>query len=51
LQIVGKSASEIETTVEFGGSLRPAQGISYPDGSLNITSVTPRDLEFLEFGL
>jgi pyruvate kinase len=51
LLIVGKSAEDIETTVEFGGDLRPAQGINYPDGSLNISSVTPRDLEFLAFGL
>jgi pyruvate kinase len=51
LLIVGKSASEIETAVEFGGELRPSQGVNYSDGSLNITSVTPRDFEFLEFGL
>ncbi|MBV8531729.1 MAG: pyruvate kinase [Candidatus Eremiobacteraeota bacterium] len=51
LLIVEKSATEIETTVEFGGDLRPAQGINYSDGSLNIPSVTPRDFEFLEFGL
>jgi pyruvate kinase len=51
LLIVNKSATEIETTVEFGGELRPAQGINYSEGSLNITSVTPRDLEFLEFGI
>jgi pyruvate kinase len=51
LLIVGKTATDIETTVEFGGDLRPAQGINYSDGSLNITSVTQRDLEFLEFGL
>jgi pyruvate kinase len=51
LLIVGKSAEDIETTVEFGGDLRPAQGINYSDGSLNIPSVTPRDLEFLAFGL
>jgi pyruvate kinase len=51
LLIVGKSANEIETTVEFGGDLRATQGINYPDGSLNIPSVTQRDLEFLEFGL
>jgi pyruvate kinase len=51
LLIVGKSAEDIETTVEFGGDLRPAQGINYSDGSLNISSVTPRDLEFLAFGL
>lgn len=51
LRIVGKSATEIETTVEFGGVLRPGQGISYPDGTLNIPSVTDRDLEYLAFGL
>jgi pyruvate kinase len=51
LLIVGKSAQDIETTVEFGGDLRAAQGINYSDGSLNIPSVTPRDLEFLAFGL
>jgi pyruvate kinase len=51
LLIVGKSATEIETTVEFGGDLRASQGINYSDGSLNIPSVTQRDLEFLEFGL
>jgi pyruvate kinase len=51
LLIVGKSATEIETTVEFGGDLRAQQGINYSDGSLNIASVTPRDLEYLAFGL
>ncbi|MGB8909797.1 MAG: pyruvate kinase [Candidatus Cybelea sp.] len=51
LLVVGKSATEIETTVEFGGSLRSAVGINYPDGSLNIASVTPRDFEYLAFGL
>jgi pyruvate kinase len=51
LLIVGKSATEIETTVEFGGDLRAAAGINYSDGSLNIASVTPRDFEYLEFGL
>jgi len=51
LLVVGKSATEIQTTVEFGGILRSAQGINYSDGSLNVTSVTERDLEFLAFGL
>jgi pyruvate kinase len=51
LLIVAKSATEIETTVEFGGELRSAQGINYSDGSLNIPSVTERDFEYLEFGL
>ncbi len=51
LLIVGKSATEIETAVEFGGDLRPSQGINYSEGSLNIPSVTKRDLEFLQFGL
>jgi pyruvate kinase len=51
LLVVGKTAIEIETTVEFGGDLRGTVGINYPDGSLNIPSVTPRDLEYLAFGL
>jgi pyruvate kinase len=51
LRIVGKTATEIETVVEFGGDLRSAQGINYPDGSLNVAAVTDRDLEYLAFGL
>jgi len=51
LRITGKSSTDIETTVEFGGDLRSQQGINYPDGSLNITSVTERDFGFLAFGL
>jgi pyruvate kinase len=51
LRIVSKSATDIQTIVEFGGDLRSTQGINYPDGSLNVPSVTDRDLEFLAFGL
>jgi pyruvate kinase len=51
LRIAGKSATDIVTTVESGGDLRSLQGINYPDGSLNLHSVTDRDLEFLAFGL
>jgi pyruvate kinase len=51
LMIVGKSATEIETTVEFGGNLRSSVGINYSEGTLNIPSVTSRDFEYLEFGL
>ncbi len=51
LLVVGKNATEIETTVEFGGDLRSSVGINYPDGSLNIASVTPRDFEYLAFGI
>ncbi len=51
LRIVDKSATEIVTTVEFGGDLRSTQGINYPDGSLNLHSVTDRDFEYLAFGL
>ncbi len=51
LRIIGKTAHEIETTVEFGGDLRSTQGINYPDGSLNVAAVTDRDLEYCEFGL
>ncbi len=51
LRITGKTATDITTMVEFGGDLRGKQGINYPDGSLNITSVTDRDFEYLAFGL
>jgi pyruvate kinase len=51
LRIADKNATDIATTVESGGDLRPVQGINYPDGSLNLHSVTERDLEFLGFGL
>ncbi len=51
LRIVDKTATEILTTVEFGGDLRPVQGINYPDGSLNLRAPTERDLEYLAFGL
>lgn len=51
LRIVGKTPTTIDTMVEVGGDLRPTQGINYPDGSLNISAVTERDFQFLEFGL
>ncbi|HTU81600.1 MAG TPA: pyruvate kinase, partial [Candidatus Acidoferrales bacterium] len=51
LRINSKSATQIDTTVEYGGELRSTQGINYPDGTLNIPSVTERDLELLAFGL
>ena len=51
LRIVAKDDADIETTVEFGGVLRSRQGVNYPDGSLDIPSVTERDLEYLAFGL
>ncbi|HEV7178703.1 MAG TPA: pyruvate kinase, partial [Candidatus Baltobacteraceae bacterium] len=51
LRINAKTPTTIDTTVEVGGDLRPTQGINYPDGSLNLSAVTDRDFEFLEFGL
>jgi pyruvate kinase len=51
LRITGKTATEVQTKVEFGGELRSKQGINYPDGSLNVSAVTDADLEYLSFGL
>ncbi len=51
LRILHKTETQIETTVQVGGFLLPRQGINYPEGSLNIESVTEQDLEFLAFGL
>jgi pyruvate kinase len=51
LRIVDKTPTDVITTVEVGGELRPTQGINYPDGSLNLSAVSERDFQFLEFGL
>jgi pyruvate kinase len=51
LRILEKTDREIVTAVEFGGELRSTQGINYPDGSLNLASITERDWEYLAFGL
>ena len=51
LRILETTATEIVTQVEAGGVLRTSQGINYPDGSLDIDSVTDRDFEHLAFGL
>jgi len=51
LRIEEVTADEVRTHIEVGGDLRPSQGINYPDGTLQIESVTDRDLEHLEFGL
>ncbi len=51
LRIQDKTTSEIRTTVEVGGELRAQQGINYPDGTLNVSAVSDRDLEYLAFGL
>ncbi|MFI5388751.1 MAG: pyruvate kinase [Candidatus Eremiobacterales bacterium] len=51
LRILDKTATDVVTTVEVGGELRPTQGINYPDGTLNLAAVSERDFAFLEFGL
>ena len=51
LRIDETTVDEVRTHVEVGGDLRPSQGINYPDGTLQIDSVTDRDLEHLAFGL
>ena len=51
LRILDKTPTEIRTTVEVGGELRAQQGINYPDGTLNVSAVSERDLEYLAFGL
>jgi pyruvate kinase len=51
LRIRSIDGAEIHTEVEAGGELLPTQGINYPDGTLDISAVTDRDLEHLAFGL
>jgi pyruvate kinase len=51
LRIESVTGPDVLTRVESGGALRPMQGINYPDGTLNISSVTDRDFEHLAFGI
>jgi pyruvate kinase len=51
LRIESIAGNDVHTRVESGGALRPLQGINYPDGTLNISSVTDRDFEHLAFGI
>ncbi|MGA3036103.1 MAG: pyruvate kinase [Vulcanimicrobiaceae bacterium] len=51
LRIDEVTSDEVRTHVEVGGDLRASQGINYPDGTLQIESVTDRDLEHLAYGL
>ncbi len=51
LRIESRSDTAVHTRIEVGGTLRALQGINYPDGTLNIASVTERDFEHLAFGI
>lgn len=52
LRLLDKTAPDrVLTRVEVGGNLRGNQGVSYPDGTLNIPAVTDRDFEHLAFGV
>ncbi len=52
LRLLEKTAPDrVVTRVEVGGNLRGRQGVSYPDGSLNIPAVTDKDFEHLAFGV
>ena len=51
LRIESIDGPDVITRIEVGGALRATQGINYPDGTLNISSVTDRDLEHLAFGV
>jgi pyruvate kinase len=52
LRLLEKTAPDrVLTRVEVGGNLRGNQGVSYPDGTLNIPAVTDRDFEHLAFGV
>ncbi len=51
LRIEQRSEDLVTTRVLNGGDLRPTQGINYPDGTLQIDSVTDHDLEHLAYGL
>ncbi|MHB8482607.1 MAG: pyruvate kinase [Nitrospiria bacterium] len=51
LKVIRSTRFEIETEVVGGGKLRGECGINVPESALSISSISDRDLEFLEFGL
>ncbi len=51
LKVLKSSASEIETEVIGGGTLRGRRGMNVPESRLSLSAVSPQDLRYLDFGL
>lgn len=51
LRVVEVSANDVVTEVEIGGLLKNNKGINIPAAAVSAPSMTPKDLEDLEFGL
>ena len=51
LETVGVRDKEVVTKVIHGGVLKSRKGINLPDTAVSAPSLTPKDLEDLEFGL
>ena len=51
LRAVGVKGGEVMTVVEIGGTLKNNKGINLPTAAVSAPSLTPKDIEDLEFGL
>lgn len=51
LKVIKTSRTEIETEVIGGGRLRGQRGLNVPESQLSISTVSDRDLSYLDFGL
>ncbi len=51
LRVLDSTDDEVITEVVFGGDLREKQGINLPGVNVSAPSLTPKDVEDLEFGL
>ena len=51
LKVIEVSDTDIVTRIINGGEIRGRRGVNVPDGTLSISSLTPKDRKDLEFGL
>lgn len=51
LKVTGKTGTEVETEVVFGGKIKSRKGINMPFTKVSAPSLTEKDVRDLEFGL
>lgn len=50
MQVLSSSAEKIEAVVTDGGLLQSRKGINIPGATLNVPSLTQRDIDYIKFG-
>ncbi len=51
LKVTGKFSDSVEAVVTDGGVLTSRKGVNIPTARINIPSITPRDIEFINFAV